>query len=62
VFNREGTSFSVAANEDSQVLFLSAQVIDEPVSARDNFVMNSPEEVTQAIEDYKNGLFGTLDY
>jgi redox-sensitive bicupin YhaK (pirin superfamily) len=62
VFKREGTMFSVAANEDSQILFLSAQVIDEPVAAKDNFVMNTKEEADQAIEDYKNGVFGTLEY
>lgn len=62
VFQKEGTSFSVTANEDSQVLFLSGEVIDEPVAAKDNFVMNTKEETEQAIEDYKNGLFGTLDY
>ncbi|MBW8682733.1 pirin family protein [Chitinophaga rhizophila] len=62
VFDRKGTTFSVAANEDSQVLFLSAAVIDEPVAAKDNFVMNTKEEVDQAMEDYKNGRFGKLDY
>jgi quercetin 2,3-dioxygenase len=62
VFDRRGTQFSVAANEDSQLLFLSAQVIDEPVAAKDNFVMNTKEEVDQAMEDYKEGKFGTLDY
>lgn len=62
VFKREGTQFSVAANEDSQLLFLSAQAIDEPVAAKDNFVMNTMAEVDQAIEDYKNGIFGTLEY
>jgi redox-sensitive bicupin YhaK (pirin superfamily) len=62
VFKREGTMFSVAANEDSQILFLSSQVIDEPVAAKDNFVMNTKEEADQAIEDYKNGVFGTLEY
>lgn len=62
VFSREGASFSITANEDSQVLFLSGQAIDEPVAAKDNFVMNTKEETDQAIEDYKNGLFGTLDY
>lgn len=60
VFKREGTMFSVAANEDSQILFLSAQVIDEPVAAKDNFVMNTKEEIDQAMADYKNGIFGTL--
>jgi redox-sensitive bicupin YhaK (pirin superfamily) len=44
------------------LLFLSAEPIDEPVAAKDNFVMNSQEETDQAIADYKNGLFGTLSY
>ena len=29
-------------------------------AAKDNFVMNSQEEVEQAISDYNNGVFGTL--
>jgi redox-sensitive bicupin YhaK (pirin superfamily) len=62
VFKKEGTMFTVAANEDSQILFLSALPIDEPVAAKDNFVMNTKEEIDQAMEDYKSGIFGTLDY
>ena len=62
VFKREGTQFSITANEDSQILFLSGAVIDEPVAAKDNFVMTTMAEVDQAIEDYKKGLFGTLTY
>jgi len=62
VFKKEGTQFSVAANEDSQILFLSAEPINEPVAAKDNFVMNTKEEIDQAMEDYQNGVFGTLDY
>lgn len=62
VFNKEGNEFTVKAIEDAQVLFLSAEPLDEPVAAKDNFVMNTPEEIEQAIEDYKNGRFGELDY
>lgn len=62
VFEKEESGISITADEDAGILFLSGEPIDEPVSAKDNFVMNTPEEVDQAIEDYKNGVFGTLEY
>ncbi|WP_114938031.1 pirin family protein [Mucilaginibacter endophyticus] len=62
VFEKENEDISVLAEENSQVLFLSAEPIDEPVSAKDNFVMNTPEEIEQALTDYQNGVFGTLNY
>ena len=62
VFEKENEEIIVIAEEDAQVLFLSAKPIDEPVAAKDNFVMNTQEETEQAIADYKNGEFGTLSY
>lgn len=62
VFEKENDEIIVIAEDDTQVLFLSAEPIDEPVAARDNFVMNTQEETEQAIADYKKGLFGTLSY
>ena len=62
VFEKENDEIIIIAEEDAQVLFLSAEPIDEPVAAKDNFVMNTEEEADQAIADYKNGVFGTLSY
>jgi redox-sensitive bicupin YhaK (pirin superfamily) len=62
VFEKAGSNISISAIEDAQVLFLSAEPIDEPVAAKDNFVMNTAEEVEQAMSDYKQGLFGSLSY
>ncbi|NHA02211.1 pirin family protein [Mucilaginibacter sp. HC2] len=62
VFSKENEDISVTATTDAQVLYLSAEPIEEPVAAKDNFVMNTPEENEQAIADYKNGLFGTLSF
>ncbi len=62
VFNKENDEFFVSSTEDAQVLFLSAEPIEEPIAAKDNFVMNTPEEIDQAMEDYKNGVFGNLSY
>ncbi|MCO5935263.1 pirin family protein [Mucilaginibacter sp. RB4R14] len=62
VFEKDNEEIILTAEEDTQILFLSAEHIDEPVVAKDNFVMNTAEEINQAIEDYKNGLFGTLEF
>ncbi|MDJ1467477.1 pirin family protein [Xanthocytophaga flava] len=62
IFEKEGDAFSLTTHTDATILFLSGEPIDEPVAAKDNFVMTTMAEVDQAIEDYKNGLFGTLDY
>jgi len=60
VFDKAGSAIFISATENAQVLFLSAEPIDEPVAAKDNFVMNTAEEIEQAINDYKQGLFGSL--
>lgn len=62
VFEKENEEIIAVAEEDTRVLFLSAEPIEEPVAAKDNFVMNSAEETEQAISDYKSGKFGTLNY
>lgn len=62
VFEKDNEEILVTAEEDTQLLFLSAEPINEPVAAKDNFVMNTQEETEQAIADYKNGLFGKLEY
>lgn len=62
VFEQEHDEIEITATEDSAILFLSAEPINEPVAAKDNFVMNTQEEIEQAMADYKNGLFGTLEY
>ena len=62
VFEKENDEIIICAEEDAQILFLSAEPIDEPVAAKDNFVMNTQEETEQAIADYKNGVFGSLSY
>ncbi|HVW61392.1 MAG TPA: pirin family protein [Puia sp.] len=62
VFEKENDEIILSAEEDTQILFLSAEPIAEPVAAKDNFVMNTQKEIEQAIEDYNNGNFGTLSW
>jgi redox-sensitive bicupin YhaK (pirin superfamily) len=62
VFEKDNEEIILTAEKDAQILYLSAQPIDEPVAAKDNFVMNTAAEIEEAIADYKNGLFGSLNF
>jgi redox-sensitive bicupin YhaK (pirin superfamily) len=42
----------------SLVLFGHAKPFNEPVVAHGPFVMNTREEIVQAVRDYQAGLFG----
>jgi len=41
-------------------MFLSGAPIDEPLVHYGPFVMNSVDEINQAIEDFNRGSFGQL--
>ena len=43
-----------------EVLLLGGSPIKEPVSWYGPFVMNTREEITQAIEDYQSGRMGRI--
>ncbi len=43
-----------------RMLVLTGQPIEEPVVGQGPFVMNTREEIRQAIEDYQNGRMGSL--
>ena len=43
---------------DSSVLILGGEPIDEPIAAQGPFVMNTHEEIGQAIRDYQMGKMG----
>lgn len=55
-----GDEFVVEAAEDSVVLVLSGEPIRETIVAHGPFVMNTREEIIQAVEDFNSGKFGEL--
>ena len=61
LFNADGDEVKVNATENSTVLFLSGAPIDEPLVHYGPFVMNSIDEINQAIEDFQKGKFGHLE-
>ncbi len=56
-FKHDGDAIEVQATGDALILFGHAAPIGEPVVAHGPFVMNSREEIMQAIRDYQAGAF-----
>jgi redox-sensitive bicupin YhaK (pirin superfamily) len=61
LFKHDGDTISVAAQSDVQLLVMSGEPIDEPVVQYGPFVMNSQQEIIQAVHDFNDGKFGHLD-
>lgn len=57
---RNGSVATVVAREDSRLLVMSGEPIEEPVARYGPFVMNTREELVQAVQDYQAGKMGHL--
>jgi quercetin 2,3-dioxygenase len=58
--NHDGDTVDIEATTDAALLFGHAEPIGEPVVAHGPFVMNTREEIRQAMMDYQSGKFGGL--
>jgi len=60
LFAHDGERMELIADEDSHVLILAGEPIDEPVVQYGPFVMNSLDEIRQAVTDVNAGRFGPI--
>jgi redox-sensitive bicupin YhaK (pirin superfamily) len=56
--NDEGDAIDITAETDSVLLFAHTTPIGEPVVSHGPFVMNTREQIGEAIADYQAGRFG----
>jgi len=57
VLQRTGTELILEAQQDTVLLLLNGEPLNEPVVGHGPFVMNSVEEIDQAFDDYNHGRF-----
>jgi len=62
IFDREGNEVYIQATKDSklplELLLIGGSPIKEPIARYGPFVMNTQQEIYQAIEDFRNGRLG----
>ncbi len=56
-----GSNVTIEANNDAVLLLLSGEPIDEPIIGYGPFVMNTQEQIAEAIADFNSGRFGSMD-
>ncbi|CAM2144732.1 putative quercetin 2,3-dioxygenase PA2418 [Pararobbsia alpina] len=61
LFENAGEQIVVEASEDSHLLMLNGEPINEPVVQYGPFVMNTEQEIRQAILDFNAGKFGHME-
>ena len=60
LFDRAGNSVSIECVNDATALLLCGAPIDEPIVGQGPFVMNTSQEIRQAMADYASGKMGRL--
>lgn len=61
VLSGTGDFIEIEATADTVLLVLGGDPINEPVASYGPFVMNTQDEIRQAIEDYRAGKMGQLN-
>ena len=60
VLEGAGEGIELEANNDALVLILSGAPIDEPIVGHGPFVMNTQQEIVEAMRDFNEGRFGDM--
>jgi redox-sensitive bicupin YhaK (pirin superfamily) len=66
LFAKDGDEVSITADRDAKssldVLLIAGLPLNEPVARYGPFVMNTQQEIYNAIDDYRNGRMGSINF
>ena len=60
VLSQQGDTLHLEATRDASVLLLSGEPLNEPVVGYGPFVMNTRQEIAEAVRDFNGGRFGQI--
>jgi len=58
ILRNEGDGVALQAGPDSRALLIAGRPLNEPIAQYGPFVMNTQQEIFQAVEDFRAGRFG----
>lgn len=61
LFGNDGDEIHLQTDQESLILIMSGQPINEPIASYGPFLMNTKGQIIEAIEDFNNGKFGELE-
>ncbi len=60
VLSQQGKTLHLEASSDASVLLLSGEPLNEPIVGYGPFVMNTKQEIAEAVRDFNSGRFGQI--
>ncbi|HFZ8995216.1 TPA: pirin family protein [Citrobacter freundii] len=60
VLSQKGERLHLEASSDASVLLLSGEPLNEPIVGYGPFVMNTKQEIAEAVRDFNSGHFGQI--
>lgn len=58
VYRNDGEKAQLTAHDNTDVIMFSGKPLNEPIAAYGPFVMNTQDEIRQALHDFREGKFG----
>jgi redox-sensitive bicupin YhaK (pirin superfamily) len=59
ILQNEGNGVVIEGSPGAKILLIAGQPLNEPIAQHGPFVMNTREELIQAVDDFRAGLFST---